>query len=702
MDKDSLAAFLWRGDGGNKPSSRASLITTPVIKMKENSSAVSIVPPPPPALPGYEEGKDYVHLNEDKAKIESSPPLRLNEEGMVVVVRPEIVYTTPTKSGDQKTSSYSGKKNLPILSNHNLWTKPSIEAMEGMTEHELTRIEHFQIGHYGIGSVTWPGLTDVRFLNIDEIIVFKKGAVTLFPNEDLKPPQGTGLNKTAIIELLVRPRNIEVARKYESRYVEEMRKLTVGNGAEFLSYDLDTWRFRVEHFSTWGIDEMQWLRIDHDDGGRFGDSKSSNNDLSLFSRIEREISVNTPSERPRDENEWNEDNENGDEYELEMEEREFIGALSVAPPTREELKAMGWDLKVFDLFLNQSFRACMSLEGKCWFPEHPVVCNTFNVVSVAQDDDKESGDFESIKAFILMLVEKRGKNTSFNDTLSALITKEKNGGDTASLFSLIQALASSPNTTTGGINTKAFNEWLSCANADSIKKNHPTKAFSPASAMCSRHYVPSASEILVKAGYPRLALAAAAGVDDASRAIMKEQMSCIVEDDSDERQAVADILGGRCDRLKSVLDWKAELALRYWFSEGDLTGFEPPSDSIEWRLIRAVVLQDTKELVRLIDSKKARGEDLFNIFAAVWLLKLRSPELVSEKDFHRVVIACSDFVLANAYKIDWQFSPVMLSFLPNANLRDKLIHEIVSRKTQNEHGTCPLLIKLGIVNDEAH
>ena len=696
IDKDSLSAFLWKDRTGEA--------TTPLVKKKLPTSAPVSPPSPRTFVPKPSESTTPLpalaavpEIAETPARLGSSPP----PSSKAPVVRPKIFYTTPTKETNGSGRSTPGAKSvMPICANHNLWTKPSLEAMAGMTEQELSRVEHFQIGQYGVGSVTWPGLTDVRFLAIDDIIQFKKGAVTLFPDEDLKPPVGTGLNKTAIIELFVRPKNFDLAKKYESRYVQEMKKLTESNGAEFLSYDLETWRFRVEHFSTWGIDESEWMKIDAHHEGLGGGAK---NDLSLFSRLEQDLFT------PEDDEEVEEETSRDDMATDSMDEgaadnangtfsrEDFVGALAVAPPTREELKAMGWDLRILDLFLNQSFRVAMGLEGDCFLPEHPVVYDSHKISKVENSDTVESA--HEIEALILALV---GYNHNISDW-SELVShiESRAGRKFKSVFSLIRALldaeegsADNSPASTGpeNINTAAFNEWLSKINADLIQAN-PALSFSPSATMSSRHYSPSASELLVNSGYPRLALATAAAIDDTSRRLMRDQMSKIKDSDKSLQQ-VADIIGGHCDRLKSGgLDWKAELALRYWYNEGDLSGFEPPEDSLEWRIIKSVVLSSSSELFKL--SEVGAKTDLFLVFVSLFLLKLKKDSLVDDVHLHRVAIACSDFALANSDVLNWQLSPVILSFLPESAHRDQLIADIVGRNIDRD---CSLIEKYGIMN----
>jgi len=558
--------------------------------------------------------------------------------------------------------------------------------MSGMTESELSRVEHFQIGQYGMGSVTWPGLSDVRYLNIDEIIIFKKGSVTLFPDEDLKPPEGTGLNKTAIIELSVKPKNSELAKKYESRYVSEMKKLTENNGAEFLSYDLETWRFRVEHFSTWGINEMEWDRIDLGNDTTSGLAAAKRNDLSLFSRIENEFD----SEGNRDDVLINTDDDLVDQSPRNGGDRsptgqlygrsDFIGALAVPPPSREELKKMGWDLKVCDLFLNQSFRVSFGPNGSVVFPEHPVVVDTFNVTSAAVTTATNSHDRELLRTLI----------TEKNSISVDALTRNCNPSH-KSVFTLIDALMGEDESTeNGNINTKKFNNWLSTINADKIKSRGKA-AFSPACAMTSHDYSPSASELLVANGNPRLALAVAAASNETSRRLMKPEFEGLnVDGDIGD---VNRILGGNVARVSesTAPDWRSQLALRYWYGEGDLTGFEPPNDSLEWRIIKSVVIGNTDQLVELVDMSPS---SICLILATAVLIRAKNPDLVSVEHFNRIVRICSDSLISNG---EWDWSVMCLSLLPPCAQRDNLMYDIVARNIDKD---CSLIEEFKLISSD--
>lgn len=682
VDKDSLAAFLWKDKEASTPLIKKKTAAPPSTADSPRTfvpaslgDAVTSPPktPAPAALASV-------------SALDDTEPVRLGSpDGQTkapsLVLKPRIIYTTPTKvtTGRDTSARIAAKSVLPICANHNIWTKPSLEAMAGMSEVELSRVEHFQIGHYGVGSVTWPGVSDVRFLNIDEIIVFQKGSVTLFPDEELKPPQGTGLNKTAVIELLVKPKNVELAKKYEARYVGEMKKLTESNGAQFLSYDLETWRFRVEHFSTWGIDAMQWERID------LTHTVPVRNDLSLFSRIERELGMEVDTEEEESEYSDSEQESQLDDESLVAAEKsvfvDLVGALAVAPPTRLELIAQGWDLRVCDLFLNQSFRVALDQTQACWFPDHPVIFNQHKVNRVTHFSGEISASDQSLLDVLVA-----NRNLEADELLDRILATNQS----KSAFTLLQALITGGAEQSGAesINSESFNQWLSQTNAEAMREN-PALSFSASAALATRDYAPSASSLLIGSGNPRLALAAAAALDETARVLMRDQLGTVVANDP-TTQEVYDILGGKCDKLNHM-DWRAQLALRYWFCEGNLTGFEPPSHSVEWRLIRSVVLNNPVDLINLISDAHGNGAQLILVFVILVILRKRSPSLIPDHRFHHVVKAFADYVLSTP-EMDYQWAPILLSFLPESVQRDNLIFDVVSRNIDKD---CSKIEELG-------
>ncbi len=636
---------------------------TPKIVKKKSSQTSSFVPAletTTAATPLRVADDSVVRLVSPKTTESATTPS--------VLVKPRMMYvTTPLKSGEPvaRDTSSVPRSILPKCENRNLWTKPSIESMAGMTEQELARVEHFQIGQYGVGSVTWPGVTDVRYLKIDEnLIRFKKGAVTLFPDETLKPPQGTGLNKTAVIELQVRPKNAELAKQFEEKYVDEMKKVTGKNGAEFLSYDLDTWRFRVEHFSTWGIDQLDWDRIEQGtvEKNNFAKipqktEKSENlSQISFFAKLDQQLYQDDTDE------------EEDTDFEIIAPQEESIeneaatdgyGALAVPPLTREELKALGWDLRICDLFLNQSFRVSVGHNNEIFTPEHPVLCESYKLMRVAAQETPETPFEEGILREILS-----GKRK--NNPSPPLLP----------IYSLIEALAAE----SGGdqIHTSRFNAWLSEQNAKTIQTDSEL-SFNPASLLTTRDCSPSAAELLIAEGNPRLALVIQALGDETSRQIMKPQLEKIADN---SKKDVYQILAGRCGEVsaKTLPDWKTQLAARYWFCEGDMTGFKAPEDSLEWKIIKTVILGNSSEIFKLLDQDNV---SVVLLLAATLYIRDLKPQLVSGVHFGRIVKATADHILEHPKRFDWTLAVGVLNMLDPTPQRDALIQELETRHIQS-------------------
>jgi hypothetical protein len=199
----------------------------------------------------------------------------------------------------------------------------------------------------------------------------------------------------------------------------------------------------------------------------------------------------------------------------------------------------------------------------------------------------------------------------------------------------------------------------------------------------------------VNSGHPRLALAAAAAADEKSRRLMQDQMSKIRDADPNTHQ-VAQILGGRLDNLGSEFDdWEIELALRYWYCEGDMSGFEPPAKALEWRVMNSIVLGESDQLTKLLDSPDLSGNELFAMLVSIMLIQRKLPLLFSQDQVCKVITACSDYVLTHP-SVDWQLSPIVLSFLPSSGHRDQLIQDVVLRHADKD---CEVLRELAIVSE---
>lgn len=95
----------------------------------------------------------------------------------------------------------------PLCTREGYSTKPTMETLKSYTESRLAAVEDFTVIHEGFGEITWPGLTDVRGLSIDDVVIIEDKAVEVYPETCLDgspqdyPPIGVGLNKPALITL---------------------------------------------------------------------------------------------------------------------------------------------------------------------------------------------------------------------------------------------------------------------------------------------------------------------------------------------------------------------------------------------------------------------------------------------------------------------------------------------------------------------
>lgn len=117
-----------------------------------------------------------------------------------------------------------------------------------MSEALLSRVDNLQIGRYGFRSVSWPGLTDVRRLDFDDLVAIEQGSLTLYPDQ-VKPRIGEELNKEAVVTLHVKPSRTDIKVKSLEILRARLAKISEEFGGKFISYDMEKWIFRVPHFN---------------------------------------------------------------------------------------------------------------------------------------------------------------------------------------------------------------------------------------------------------------------------------------------------------------------------------------------------------------------------------------------------------------------------------------------------------------------
>lgn len=154
-----------------------------------------------------------------------------------------------------------------VLDRPGYFTIPSLQDLAEMYNADKGEClaENFAIGRVDYGCITFPGITDVANMNLDELVHIRRKEVHVYPDESKKPPVGHGLNKPAEITLhriwptdkhtrmpITDPHSV-----IGMAYDKKIEKATNEMGAQFVDYDPVTgsWTFKVKHFSKYGLAE---------------------------------------------------------------------------------------------------------------------------------------------------------------------------------------------------------------------------------------------------------------------------------------------------------------------------------------------------------------------------------------------------------------------------------------------------------------
>jgi len=131
---------------------------------------------------------------------------------------------------------------------------PDVYALTGA---ELRRVRDFTIRRPNVGEVTFPGELDLvrerRVLDeLPTIVRLEQGEAVIYPDHAMKPAEGEGLNRPALITLFQckPPPGSLTDADSKARYRDRIARMTEVKGATFVDYDCDNgiWRFRVSHF----------------------------------------------------------------------------------------------------------------------------------------------------------------------------------------------------------------------------------------------------------------------------------------------------------------------------------------------------------------------------------------------------------------------------------------------------------------------
>lgn len=178
------------------------------------------------------------------------------------------------------------------------WMKPSKEELSKLSREQLKQVEGFSVGRDGCGHVEFDEPVDLTLTSLDDIYqkiaLIELRSLTVYPDSNVKPPVGQGMNVPSTIFLensWPRQKDRKTPSHEKSgprfnKHVDRLRKVT---GTEFVRYEKDTgtWVFKVPHFTTYSLEyDDTWSEGDTLETSPFGRTSDTTAPKGQGSRIE--------------------------------------------------------------------------------------------------------------------------------------------------------------------------------------------------------------------------------------------------------------------------------------------------------------------------------------------------------------------------------------------------------------------------------
>jgi nuclear pore complex protein Nup98-Nup96 len=138
------------------------------------------------------------------------------------------------------------------------YSEPSLEALQRLPASQLQSVSDLVVGRQGFGEVRFSEPVDLTTLNSVEdllggVVVIGDRQVTVYPEAELKPAAGRGLNVKATITIekcFPRSKGTKepVTDATAPAYIKHVKRLKNMDGTAFISFEDGKWTFSVDGF----------------------------------------------------------------------------------------------------------------------------------------------------------------------------------------------------------------------------------------------------------------------------------------------------------------------------------------------------------------------------------------------------------------------------------------------------------------------
>jgi hypothetical protein len=161
----------------------------------------------------------------------------------------KIEFIVPTRKGDEEKEKEKERererllreedqrqKAVPKLKREGYYTVPPLSQLQQSTLTDLSKVNNFTVGLKDSCEIRFEGATNVRGLDLDNIVELHSKQIIVYPDPKELPPVGEGLNKPAMIVVKnLKPKSTNP--NALSNYEKNLRTFVEQSEGTFIGYD---------------------------------------------------------------------------------------------------------------------------------------------------------------------------------------------------------------------------------------------------------------------------------------------------------------------------------------------------------------------------------------------------------------------------------------------------------------------------------